>query len=122
MKNKETGSTDTPNSFNTGAIVRPVYSERTMRCFVVTESELKQIGLASIGITAAFGIGSALFAFGLDIYKDVAMAAEIPASALIVASVVQPLCLFGGIGFWLLSVALFLWRARMVSLIKKESG
>lgn len=32
-----------------GSTVEPVYSKRKMRCYSVTESELKQIGLANIG-------------------------------------------------------------------------
>lgn len=101
--------------------IQLVQSVRTMRCYTVTDSELKQLGLANIGIAATFGVGSASFAFGLDVYKDAAMAAAIPESARTMIEVVQPICFYTGIAFWVFSAVLWFWRRDMLSLIKRES-
>ena len=104
-----------------GATLEPIYSKRSFKCFTVTESELQQLGLANISMTFTAAIGSALFAFWFDIFKDTEMATEIPDRAKIVLSYVKPLCLYGACLFWLFSLILFLWRGRMLSTIKKES-
>ncbi|MGX7875992.1 hypothetical protein ACVDG5_027740 [Mesorhizobium sp. ORM6] len=101
--------------------IKLVIGSREMRCYTVTDSELKQLGLANLAISATFGIGSALFGFGLDIFKDVEMSPSLPASAQTLAQVVQPLCFYVGIAFWAFSVGLFFWRNGMLSIIKKES-
>lgn len=105
-----------------GSTVDLVYSSRQMRCFSITESELQQISLANIGITASFSFGSALLAFYLDIFKDTVLATEVPAQAQTVIGYVQPV-LFGlGLGFWILAAVLMYWRRNMVKLIRDESA
>lgn len=104
-----------------GATVEPVYSARRMRCYSVTESELLQIGLANIGITAFFSLGSALIAFWLDIFKDTVLASEVPKDAEVVISYVQPVLLFLGLLFWGFAGISVYWRHSMIKLIKQES-
>ncbi|AMY03178.1 hypothetical protein AB0V79_08545 [Mesorhizobium ciceri] len=101
--------------------IRLVMGSREMRCYTVTDSELKQLGLANLAISGTFGIGSAFFAFGLDVYKDTEMAAQIPAAAQAMVGVVQPICLYIGIALWIASGALLYWRHGMLDIIKKES-
>ena len=105
-----------------GGLVKPVYSEREMKCLTVTESELKQIGLANLGVTVCVGIGSAFFAFGLDVFKDSLLASDIPASALVLTQYVQPMCLVMGVAFYLVAGLLYFWRKDMIGLIRRESG
>jgi hypothetical protein len=93
-----------------------------MRCYSVTESELQQINLANIGITASFSFGSALLAFYLDVFKDTVLATEVPAEAQAVIGYVQPVLLFLGAGFWIFAGVLLWWRRNMVKLIKDESA
>lgn len=104
-----------------GATLEPIYSKRSFKCFTVTESELQQLGLANLAMTFTAAIGSALFAFWFDIFKDTEMATEIPAKAVVVLGYVKPLCLYGAVLFWTFSFAMFLWRGQMLSIIKKES-
>jgi len=111
-----------PLTGKNGATVSMQYSERKMNCHLVTDSELKHIGLANIGITMTFGIGSALIAFGIDIYKDTTLAETVPETAQTLASVIQPMCFYIGGAFWLFSVLLLWWRRGMLELIKKESS
>ena len=105
-----------------GSTVEPLYSARQMRCYSVTESELQQINLANIGITASFSFGSALLAFYLDVFKDTVLATEVPAEAQAVIGYVQPVLLFLGAGFWIFAGVLLWWRRNMVKLIKDESA
>jgi len=105
----------------TGSIVRPSYSERTMKCYTITDSELKQIGLANVLVTAFSAIGSAFFAFGVDVFKDSQFVDAVPARAQILTQYVQPLCFFLGIALWLSAAAVWWWRRDMIALIKKES-
>lgn len=104
-----------------GATVEPVYSRRKMRCYSVTESELKQIGLANLGITAFASIGSGLLAFYLDIFKDTILAEEVAATAKSAIEYVQPILLFLGVSFWILAIVTLFWRRSMVATIKEES-
>lgn len=104
-----------------GATVEPVYSTRKMRCYSVTESELKQISLANLGITAFASIGSGLLAFWLDVFKDTLLAEAVPEAAQSAIDYVQPVLLFLGIAFWLLTAGTLFWRRSMISTIKEES-
>jgi len=105
-----------------GSTVEPVYSSRKMHCYSVTESELQQIGLANIGITAFFTIGSAMLAFWLDIFKDTVLAESVPETAEMVVSFVQPVLLFLGLLFWGIGIIAIYWRRNMIKLIKSESS
>lgn len=104
-----------------GSTVEPVYSARKMKCYSVTESELKQIGLANIAITSMGSIGTGLFAFGLDIYKDTVFATGIPETTEAVISILQPILLIGGAAFWVIAIIAIFWRKSMMTLIKEES-
>ena len=104
-----------------GSTVEPIYSARKMRCYSVTESELKQIALANLGITAFTSLGSAMLAFALDVFKDTLLAEQIPKEADLVISYLQPILLFIGIGFWILAGLTLRWRRSMIDLVKEES-
>lgn len=105
-----------------GSTVEPVYSSRKMRCYSVTESELQQINLANIGITASFSFGSALLAFYLDVFKDTVLAESISEQAEAVIGYVQPVLLAFGVGFWAFAGLLLWWRRNFIKLIKDESA
>ena len=109
-------------SSRTGGTLKPVYSDRTMRCLTVTESELKQIGLANIFLTFLFGMGSALMAFGVDIMKDSLLSESVPEAARTVVDVVQPICFILGAGFWVGAAWVWFWRRDMIATIRKESA
>ncbi len=104
-----------------GSTVEPLYSSRQMRCYSVTESELKQIGLANLGITAFSSIGTGMLAFSLDIFKDTVLAGGVPESAKVALSFVQPVLLIGGIAFWVFAIFAIFWRRDMIKIIKHES-
>jgi hypothetical protein len=106
---------------NTGGIVKPIYSERHMRCLIVSESELKHIGLANLGVTASVGIGSALFSFGANLFKDTALETPAEASAAAVADAVERLCMWGGVVFYVLALLIWIWRWDMIRTIRSES-
>ena len=105
-----------------GSTVNLVYSERSMKCYAVTESELRQIGLANTGITAFFGIGSALIAFGLDIFKDMIFTDKVPEMARVLSDAVLPLCLGFGVIFWIVAGVIWWQRSGMIVMIKEESS
>lgn len=93
-----------------------------MRCFSVTDSELRTLGLANVGQSICLSIGSALLAFSLDIFKDTTMAEKVPAAAAHAAEYAQPICLFLGVAFYLAAAAVWWWRRGMIDTIKKESS
>ncbi len=110
-----------PKISTTGSAIKPQYAQRSMKCYAVSESELKHIGLANLGQTASFGIGSALIAFGFDIFKDVHLSGALPETTSAVVSGIQMLCfIFGGV-FWVVAAALWIWRRDMLATIKQES-
>lgn len=105
-----------------GSAVEPIYSVRKMKCYSVTESELWQIGLANIAITAFASLGSAMLAFAADIYKDTLLAEKVPDSAAIAISYLQPLLLVLGGLFWVFAGVAMFWRKGMIKIIKTESS
>lgn len=104
-----------------GSTVEPVYSTRKMKCYSVTESELRQIGLANLGVTAFSAIGSALTALSVDLFKDTQLSSNIPASTVDALSLVQPILVALSVGFWFLVGLTVWWRRNMIALIKEES-
>jgi hypothetical protein len=92
-----------------------------MKCLTVTESELKQIGLANMGVTIFVAIGSALLSFGVDIFKDTTLSPPSAAATAQVADAIETMCLGGGAICYLVALALWLWRRDMIQTIRKES-
>jgi len=105
-----------------GATVEPVYSQRKMKCYTVTESELRQIGLSNLGITGMFSLGAAFLAFGLDVFKDTLLAESVPDAAQAIVSYVQPICFFVSASFFILGLLTIRWRSGLMQLIKDESS
>src|SRR3954447_26240509 len=85
-----------------GSTLRPIYSRRDMKCYAVTESELRTLGIVNTAITALFGLGSACITFGVDVFKDTLLATSIPDSAKMVVQMTEPASLALGIVFWVL--------------------
>jgi hypothetical protein len=110
-----------PASPNAGGKLNPIYMERDMRCLVVSESELKHIGLANLGVTAFVGIGSALLSFGIDLFKDTALESPDQASAAAVADAVERLCVGAGIVCYIVALLIWIWRWDMIRTIRSES-
>lgn len=110
----------------TGGVVKPVYSERTMRCLTVSESELKQLSLSNWGVTIFAAIGSALFTFGVDLLKDTALAPPADRddlkAAIEMADTIETLCLGGGVVCFAVAAGLLFWRRDMLKTIREESG
>ena|GEM_PF-6263333 len=104
-----------------GSSIEPVYSTRKMRCYTITESELQQINLANIGVTAIASIGTAFLAFWLDVFKDTLLADNVPDSAQVIINYVQPILLFLGLAFWGFAIAVLWWRRGLIKTIKEES-
>ncbi len=104
-----------------GSTVRPTYTERKMRYFSISESELKTIGLANLGQNFFLAVGSGPLAFSLDIFKDTTLAESVPTKAAEIASYAQPICFVLGLIFYGGAAGVWLWRKGMVDTIKKES-
>ncbi|MEL6883441.1 MAG: hypothetical protein AAFP87_02945 [Pseudomonadota bacterium] len=104
-----------------GSTLEPIYSSRKMVCYSVTESELKQLNLANIGVASFTSLGSAMLAFWLDVFKDTTLASSVPESAQAIISYVQPIILFLGAAFWIISGVILYWRRGLILLIKEES-
>lgn len=104
-----------------GSAIQPVYAQRSMKCYPVTESELKQIGLANLGVTIFVGLGGTCFGFGVDVFKDVQLAQTVPAGAKAFVDIMQPGAIAVGVVCWIIAGALWFWRRDMLRLIKDES-
>lgn len=106
----------------TGGVVKPVYSERKMRCLTVSESELKQLSLSNWGVTIFASIGSGLLTFGIDLFKDTALSPPGSGTAADVADTIEKLCMGGSFVCFIVAIGLWLWRRDMIKTIREESG
>lgn len=104
-----------------GSTLEPIYARRSITCYTITESELQQIGLANLAITAAASIGTAFLTFSLDLFKDTLLSESIPPLTQEVLAVAQPILLVVGIALWLSVVALTFWKNGMIKTIKADS-
>lgn len=105
-----------------GSSVKPIYSERLMNCYAVTESELGQIAFTNLLSTLASSIGAVLLGLSIDIFKDARLSEELQPPARVVADAVQNLSFAAAIVCFLFA-GVMMWRRReIVRLIKRESS
>jgi hypothetical protein len=105
-----------------GGVVRPLYQERAMKCYVVTDSELKSISLANGLMVVFFSLASSCVGFAISIAKDVAMAGELTPGAKMVLSIVQPGAYYAAAIFAVCGVWAYFWRLGAIAMIRRESG
>lgn len=105
-----------------GGQFAPIYRVRRTQCYTVTNSELKQIGLANLGATAFFTIGSLLAGFAIDVFKDIVLTEEVPDAAKQIIESAQPLLFTVAAAFYLIGFLAMLWRWDMIKSIKQESS
>lgn len=104
-----------------GSTVQPTYTERKMRYFSISESEMKNIGLTNLLQTSCIGVGSAMLAFALDIFKNTTLAESVPTKAAEIASYAQQICVVLGLVFYLIAGLIWFWRSGMINTIKRDS-
>lgn len=104
-----------------GGQFAPIYSVRRTKCYTVTDSELKQIGLANLGATAFFTIGSLLAGFAIDVFKDIALTDDVPDAAKQIIDSAQPLLFTMAAVFYIIGFIAMIWRWDMIKSIKAES-
>lgn len=104
-----------------GGQFAPIYSVRRTVCYTVTDSELKQIGLANLGATGFFTIGSLLAGFAIDVFKDIALTEDVPEAAKQIIEGAQPLLFTMAGVFYLIGFLAMVWRWDMIKSIKSES-
>jgi hypothetical protein len=104
-----------------GSVVKPVYSEREMNCYAITESELTAIGLANYGVTTAFSLGAAMLSLWLDIFKDSSFATETTSGSKIFTDYVQPFSLVLGLCLCGIGFGFVFWRKSIISVVKRET-
>ena len=107
---------------NFGATLRPLYTERSQRMYVIPENELNQISHLNTLSTIFFSVGSALISIAIGVWVDAAFQTEpISATAEVLKSVVLPISVVLGV----LCYAGVIWqicaRKSMLNTIKKES-
>ncbi|WP_392353037.1 hypothetical protein V8F63_09800 [Brevundimonas sp. LF-1] len=92
-----------------------------MRCYAVTEMELRQLGQAAIFVTLFSSLGSLALGLSLDVFKDIYIGDAADASALRVANLVQKGAFIAGVVCFLVAGAFALQRKSVTDLIKRES-
>lgn len=103
-----------------GSSVKPIYSERSMKCYAVTEMELNNLGFASLVSTIFSTAGAVLLGLAIDLFKDVQIDGKTGSGAQAAESLQGPL--FVGAVICFAVAVLMLWRRRnMIELIRKES-
>lgn len=86
-----------------GSTLVPVYGERRMVMYSVTETELQTMQSFNSRTTSYVGVGSAMITFSLDIFKDTLLATSVPEKAQAAISYVQPICVTLGVIFFVLA-------------------
>ncbi len=117
------GQEDEQKMFSeTGAVVRLVYMERSMMCYVVQENELKQLSNLNTQALILFSIGSALLSIALTIWLDASFEQTLTPIAQLLVSYAAPFLTFlsivvYGFGIWVLCA-----RKSFLKTIRKESN
>lgn len=90
-----------------GGPVSVVRTSRTMKHYTVFDSDFESLATNDTATTFCMTVSSFCFAFGLDIFKDTALAQSIPASTQVALGYIQPMLfvfsfLFaaGAFAFW----------------------
>jgi len=92
-----------------------------MRCYTVTDGELKSVSLANGLSVIFFSIASASLTFGLDLATDIALSQELTAAGRALDEMVEPASyIIAGI-FFLAGLWTLWWRHNMIKTIKRES-
>lgn len=73
-----------------GGPVNVVRTSRAMKHYTVFDSDFDSLATQELGFSVCLTLSSFCFAFGLDIFKDTALAQAIPASTQAALSYVQP--------------------------------
>lgn len=104
-----------------GSAVRPVYSERSMRCYAITDQELQHIGYANTAATVFASAGAICWTLAADLFKDLRLGDAPPEAARAAAEAVQTVSFIAGIFLFGIAIAAVLAKRSMVDLIKRES-
>jgi hypothetical protein len=113
-------STNTP--LQIGSSMVPLYVDRKMKLYLVTESEFESLSSLNGQATGFSAVGSAMLSLALSIWINAIFYTEIPPTAYVVKVLVAPLLVFLAIVFFVLAFGANKSRNRTWTTIKTESG
>ena len=105
-----------------GGIIKPLYSERQMKCYTVTDEELGSVSVWNAQTTTFISVGAFILSLGIGFLVDGLFTESLTAVGQLLQMVVGPICvLLSGVFFYLG------WQARrtrknLVDKIKQQSS
>jgi hypothetical protein len=92
-----------------------------MKTYIITDSELRNIGLANGIAGISFSFMAGLWGYAFSLSTDMLFSDHPSDAATTWADAMRPTCEWAGAAFLILGVAMILWRHRMINLIKREN-
>jgi hypothetical protein len=122
MAEEESAFVQGPPEFSaqSAGSLRVVASRRSMRTYIVTDSELRNITLANAISGVSFSFMTGLWGYAFSMGTELIFMDKPSHDALMWNTVVHPICVYGGCIFGLFGVAMIVWRHFMIDLIKRE--
>jgi protein-S-isoprenylcysteine O-methyltransferase Ste14 len=90
-----------------GSSVVPLYVERQMKVYAITESEFASLSTLNAQMTTFASVGTALIGAAGSIWANAVFYTEVPPTATIAKSIVAPACVVLALVFFYLA-----WHAR----------
>lgn len=104
-----------------GGLIAPLYTERRMKCFNVTQGDLSSLSLANWLVTGCAAFSSFCFSQALAVYTNAAFVEKFTAAGEMLAYFAVPtfsiLGIFGAVG----AVCAYFWKASHWKIIEQES-
>jgi hypothetical protein len=119
------GTTSEPSTTITqsqsAGTLRVVSSERSMKTYIITDSEIRNVGLANGIAGISFSFMAGLWGYAFSLSTDLMFADHPSQSALAWTNAMRPTCEWAGAAFLIFGVLMIAWRHRMINLIKREN-
>ena len=105
-----------------GSKMQPLYRERKLKCYLVTEGDLSHLSLANWLVTGLAAIGSFLLSQAMQISLSASFSPEMTPAAKVLTGYAGPLMYCLAAVAFVGAVAAHFWRSSHIAIIKRESG
>jgi hypothetical protein len=111
-----------PNQLQLGSSVVPLYVERRMKVYAITDSEFSSVSMLNAQTTTFFSIGLAILSAAVSIWINAVFYADAPPAAVVAQKYVAPCGVLLALSFFWLAFRAIQNRQSTWERIKEESA